>query len=133
MSSLRITPISNKAEEGAYANYRGVDLLIARANNSRFKAIFRRITKPYKKEIDRDTLDEATSERLLVEAVAESILVGWKNFKVNGEEVKYTKDNAKDLLSNDPDCLTFVTEFSKDIDNYIEEDEENLTVKLQSS
>jgi hypothetical protein len=126
---LRITPIAETAEQGARTNYRGVDLLIARANNSKFKAAFRRLSKPYKKQIDNETLDEATSEDILAGALAEGILVDWKNFVVNGEQIPYTLDNAKELLKNDPDLVDFVTAFSKDIDNYLETDEAEVKVK----
>lgn len=126
---LKITPIAKTAEDGAYVNYRGVDLLVARAGNTKFKAAFRRTTKPYRNEIDNGKLDEETSERLIAEAMAEGVLVGWKNFIVDGKEIKYSVENAVDLLTSDPDCYDFVSDFSKDIDNYLEQDEEETVGK----
>jgi hypothetical protein len=126
---LKITPIGKSAEEGVTANYMGVDLLIARAGNTKFKAAFRRLTKPYKHDIDNSTLSDEISEKLLAEAMAEGVLVGWSGFKSDGKEVKYSVDNAVDLLMNDPDCMEFVSEFSRDINNYLEKDKAELVGK----
>ena len=126
---LKITPIAKTAEEGAWANYRGVKLLIARANNPKFKTTFRRLTKPYKKEMENETLDEKTSGDLLAQAFAEAILLDWKDFVINGKEIEYNKENAADLLINDPDCLQFVTDYANDIDNYLTVDEDELKGK----
>lgn len=119
---LKITPVGNKAESGAKAVYRGVELLVARMNNDVYKAAFRRLIRPYQKEVENNTLDEDTSESILSEALATGILVGWNEETFPGK-VKYSVANAKDLLLNDPDCRDFVTDFANDINNYLEEDE----------
>lgn len=127
---IQITPIAETAEKGAVAKYRGVDLKIARANNMKFKRIFRELTKPYKELIDKDRLDEDTSRTIYLECLAEAVLIGWRNFYVGEEEVPYSTENAIELLRNDPDCLEFVTNFSQDIENYLIEDEAELREKL---
>lgn len=124
-----ITPVADTAETGAIAVYRGVKLKIARANNTKFKAAFRRITKPYKEQMDKEILDEKTSEDLYLQCLAETILVDWKDFVLGGEDIPYTVENAIDLLRNDSDCLQFVTNYSQSIDNYLMQDEEELKGK----
>ena len=123
---LKITPVGEKAEVGSIGTYRGVALKIARMNNSRYKSAFRRLVRPYQKEVENGTLDEATSDNILCEALAEGILVDWNPATFPGN-VKYTKENAKELLLNDTDCRDFVTEFADDINNYLDEDEEEVT------
>ena len=126
---LMITPIDKDAEQnGAWINYRGVALLIARANNTKFKAAFRRVTKQYE---DLSNLPEEKSSELLAEALAEGILLGWKGFKIYDDnnvekEVEYSRVNAKNLLINDTDCRDFVTEFSNEIENFIIKDRKKL-------
>lgn len=120
---LKITPVGNKADTGAVGVYRGVKLLIARMNNNRYKAAFRRLVNPYKKELENNTIDDDTSDNILCEALAEGILIGWETKTFPGE-VEYSKDNAKELLLNDADCREFVTDFANDINNYLEQDEE---------
>ena len=118
--------MGEKAESGAIGTYRGVALKIARMNNARYKAIFRRLIRPYQKEVENNTLDDQTSDSILCEALAEGILIGWNKETFPGK-VSYTVENAKDLLLNDPDCREFVTEFANDINNYLDAEEAEIT------
>jgi len=129
MSKLRITKIAKTAEEGRSLEYRGVTLKIARANNTQFKAKFRQVTRPYKEEIDNDTIDPQLSEKLMIETFASTILVGWDNFVVDGETIPYSVENAIELLTNDEDCLEFVNKQSRDINNFLENEEKDLAEK----
>ncbi len=114
---LMITPIDKNAEEnGVWTKYRDVDLLIARGNNTKFKSAFRRVTQSYD---DLTNLPEEKSAELLADALSEGVLLGWKGFIVNGNEIEYSKINAKNLLVNDVDCREFVTDFANEIDNFI--------------
>lgn len=122
---LKITPVGDKAESGTYGTYRGVRLLIARMNNTRYKSAFRRLTRPYQEEIDNNQLDDEVSDQLLCEALAEGILIGWDVDTFPGN-VKYTKANAIDLLMSDQDCREFVLKFSRDINNFLEREEEGV-------
>lgn len=123
---LKITPVGEKAELGAVGIYRGVHLTIARMGNDRYKAAFRRLINPYKKEIENNTLDDDTSDEILCEALALGVLINWdaKTFPGN---IEYSKENAKDLLLNDPDCRDFVTEYANDINNFLKDEEEEIT------
>lgn len=124
---LKITPVDKNAEqEGVWRTYRGVDLLIARGNNIAFKSAFRKLTKPFQREIERNIISERDSENILAEALADGVLLDWKNFVINNKEVPYTKQNAKQLLINDPDCRDFVQEVANDLDNYIIEQKQDL-------
>jgi len=127
---IEITPIDKAHEEsGAWGRYRGIPLLIARANNSRFRAIFKKLSKPLSREIEKGTISEADSEEILCESLSVGILMGWKEFEIKGEEVEYTKENAKQLLANDPDCREYVQNYSQDIDNYLKDDLEDTKEK----
>lgn len=128
MSAFQITPVDHeKEEEGAWGTYLGVPLLIARANNDKFKKIFRRLSKPHQKAIDKNRLDDATAKDIMVKSVAGGILNGWDKEKIPGNR-EYTRANAELLLDTDPDCMDYVQEFAADLDNYIKDDI-NETVK----
>lgn len=121
---MRITPIDTVlAEEGSWFIYHGVPLKIARANNMKFRKLFRQLTKPFAKEIERQTMDDQTSEEILSEAMGATILVGWDETKFPGN-IPYSPEAAKQLLFEDPDCRNFVRDTSSEIENYFIKDKE---------
>ncbi len=126
---LRITPINDEAVKGSWTNYRGVDLQVARANNPEFDKLFSNLTRPYKYQMEKGILDDKTMESILCEAVGTCIVVGWKNFKVDDKEVKYSKANSISLMTNDPDCRRFVQEYSSEVENFVRESEEEIKGK----
>lgn len=127
---IRITPVDKKAEKGKWTTYRGVQLCIARANNTRFRALFRKLTAPYQKDMEEDRLPEAISADIMAEALGREILIDWKPFEVgegdNIVTIKYSPDNSKQLLLDDPDCQEFVMEYSQAVNNYLTEVKESV-------
>jgi len=127
ISNLKITPTDPKAEEeGVWTDYRGVKLKIARLNNPKFQRAFKKFTRPYQKEMRKGTLDNDISKEILAKAMAEGLLVDWKDFVVDDQEIPYSRDAATSLLINDTDCADFVHEFASDLDNFITEAEDDL-------
>lgn len=128
MSLLQITPIDHsKEEDGSWGSYLGVPLLIARANNDKFKKVFRRLSKPHKRQIEKGTIDDATAKDIMVKSLASGVLNGWEARYFPGT-LEYSEETAIELLNNDADCMDYVQEFAADLDNYIKEEIEE-TVK----
>ena len=122
---LRITPLDESAVvEGRWTVYRGVHLLIARANNTKFISYFKKLTAPYKRDMDAGRLSEEISADILTEAMGKYVLVGWKNFNIGGKEIEYTPENSKSLLLNDSDCRDYVLSFAEDLENFLLEDQD---------
>lgn len=127
---MRITKIDDKAaQDGSWTEYRGVSLKIARAGNDRFAKSFLRGSRPYRKDIQANTVDDQIAEKILCEAIAEGILVDWKGFVIDDTEIEYTVENATALMRDDPDCREFVQEFSRDLNNYLTQDKDKVIEK----
>lgn len=130
MSSLRITPVDDgKAIEGTWILYRGVNLRISRANNAQFEEIFNKLSRPHQHAIDRGKIDESIAKEIMCNSMGKAILVDWTGFIIDGKEVEYSAHNAEQLLLNDEDCRQFVLEYSKDVDNYLIEEEKMVVEK----
>ena len=131
---MKLTPVNESAEvEGSELKYRGVTLVIARANNKNFKRMFREVLKPYKREFEKGRMEDSVAEDLMIGCIAKTVLVGWKDFKdTDGKEWKYTVQNAEALLRDDKDAYEAITEFSENIDNYIIENVEETKAKLSA-
>ena len=128
---MKLTPINSKAEiEGSEFIYRGITLIVARANNKSFKKMFREVLKPYKTEFDEGRMDDSVADSLMISCIAKTILVGWKNFvDTDGKKWDYSVPNAEALLTDDRDVMEAITKFSENIDNYIKIAEEETKAK----
>ncbi len=130
MQIVKVTQIDDdKQESGVWTDYGDVKLLIARFPSDEASKVLNRIRKRKRnRELDVTSEEAQTAIRNLI---ANRVLIGWENVKgkEDGQLVNlpYTPDHCKKLLKIDPDLLDFVSDFSRDIDNYLQEDE-NITV-----
>lgn len=106
----------------AWGKFEGSEFEIAYAGNPKFLRIFNKLQHPYRKKIEKGTLDPIIQRDILCEAIAEGLMVGWRKVVNNNkEEVPFDSVIAKQALLNNPDLRDFVQEFSMDLDNYRED------------
>ena len=76
-------------QDGILINYGDFRIKIARAGggNQRFRRLLQAKLKPYRHQMDNDTLDEKVSEAIFLECYAEAVVLGW--------ETKVTKDGKE--------------------------------------
>jgi hypothetical protein len=96
----------------------GTKVKVARINNARYKKYFQKITKPYKRQIRNGTLAEELAEKLLVDALANTILLDWKGFTKDGEDFLYSVDNARSFLQESADFRDFVSDAANEMENF---------------
>lgn len=108
--------------EGIYLNYgpnsQGKDILIriARAggSNQNYSKRMEAKTKPYRRQIQNETIERALLERIVREIYAETVVLGWENVEdENGNELPFTYDNCLKLFTDLPDLFTDVQEQSQ--------------------
>lgn len=124
---MLITPIDKSKElSGVEATYYGVVLLIARANNTNFKQMFRTLLAPHKYKMDNNqTIPEEISEDLMLQCYSKTILIGWSNmFDAEGKEIPYTTKGAYELMKDDEDAFDFIKNQSNNMDAFMKKDEE---------
>ena len=101
--------------------YYGVTLEIARSNNQAFQSKFRKLTKPYRRQIDNKTISDEKSVDLVCEAMAGTVLVGWSGTFPDGQQYEYSEDAAKQLLVDDQDAREFVSNIAGDLSLFLDE------------
>ncbi len=117
-------------ENGKWEEFEnGCRLLIARAGNKKWKEYWKKISKPYRKQIKRETLSEEKGNELIINAMAQTILLNWENLLNDGVPLEYSKENAIMVLSI-PDFRETVSEISQSMEAFQaeldEEDKEDL-------
>ncbi len=99
---------SKDAIEGVWVNIMGpFDVRVARANNPRYRSVFQRLFTSALQENNADGMEdlpEGMFDQIQTEAMAETILVGWRGIHdEDGKVIPYSKEKSLEILSN-PDA-----------------------------
>jgi hypothetical protein len=107
-------------EDGVWVDVdgNGTRIKVARINNARYKKYFQKITKPYKRQIRNGTLSEDLAEKLLVDALANTILLDWKGFTKEGQDFPYSVDNARSFLAESADFRDLVSDAATEMETF---------------
>tara|TARA_R110002020_G_scaffold41325_6_gene122006 strand:+ start:9386 stop:9790 length:405 start_codon:yes stop_codon:yes gene_type:complete len=88
--------------KGIWVDYEmGIQFKIAKMGNPKFQAKVRQLSAPHIKQIRDDKLPPEKMEEIQMSAVAETILLGWKNIDDDdGKAIRYSAKRAKEILSD---------------------------------
>lgn len=81
----------------------GCTILVARANNRKFRAEMRRLMRPYQNQERRGTFDPDLKDDLTRKAVARFVLLGWTGIVLEGKKIKYSPEKAEELMKRSED------------------------------
>jgi hypothetical protein len=107
-----------KSQDGVWKPCGNGRILIASTNSERYKEVMRRLLAPHEIGLALGTMDEQTSQDILIQALAEGVLLGWEGFTENGEAVTYTPENAFRLMKDAPLFRAFVEKEANNLDNF---------------
>lgn len=118
---------------GTYASYKtnqelekdGIELdlgeaglfKIARAGGSNQKYLKRvqALSKPYRRAIQAGSIDQKDSDRIVITAFAEHVVLGWERVTgPDGQPLPYTTENAIQLFTDLPDLFQTIQESAND-------------------
>mgnify|MGYP003439894611 FL=1 len=91
----------------------GIIITIARAGgaNPVYARVVEAKTKPYRRQIQSETISAELSEQLTREIYAEAIVLDWEGVTdENGEIMPFTKENAVKLFKDLPDLFADIKE-----------------------
>lgn len=96
----------------------GARIKVARSMNPKFREVFRKKSEPYIEAINARVLDEETSQRLLIETMAETILLTWEGFTEDGKEVEPTVQEKTRILTKYKAFRELVSSISDDREKF---------------
>jgi hypothetical protein len=98
----------------------GCELLVARWNNDNFNQTFEGLKEKHAEALN--SANAAERERqyaeIVLQVMVDTILLGWKGTEYNGEELEYSKANARKLLEM-RDFRELVATMSRQMDAYL--------------
>jgi hypothetical protein len=120
--------------EGVWTDYKGSKFLIASSGSTKFQRLFTRLQMPYRKDIDKRRLDPETQLDIMCKAMSKAMLLDWKDVVDNsGNPVPFDKDVAYKALKGNSDFREFVSNFATEIENYVQEEREELGKSVEKS
>jgi len=104
----------------------GVEIRIARAggSNKKFRKVLTRLTQPYRRAIQTETIDENILLDILQRAYAQAIIVGWKGITKDlithndsdaDTELEFNEENCLSLLKEQPNLFMDIQQTSSNI------------------
>ena len=91
-------------------NSQGKDICIriARAggSNKQYQKRMEALVKPYRRQIQNETISNDLMEKLVQQAFAETVVLGWENVEdKDGKPMEFTVDNCLNLFKDLPDLF----------------------------
>lgn len=110
-------------EEGS-----GISLKLRRMNSQFYGKVLNSIMQENRKLMVKGKFPKDVDARLLIESLAEGIIVDWKGILVEdgGEEIPYTKDAAIKLMTDIPDLKNIVRNLSQSMAAFRAETKEEI-------
>ena len=103
----------------------GMEIKVAKLNNPTYNKRFEFLTKPYRRALRKGTLSNDVAESLMIQCLAETILLDWKGLEEKGKVVKYSVENAIKLLTDYPEFRGTINDIANELAIFQEiEDEE---------
>ncbi len=109
--------------------YKGVTFEIGRSGSDEFIEKMDRLRRPFKRQIEKNTIPYSKLRNITAKALAGTVLLGWENFKIDGKDVPFNEENASALLFNDKETSDFIVDIASSTDVFAQEDLEELKGK----
>ena len=103
--------------EGAY-------ILVARSGNVAYKRLLAKLYEAHKHELDQKGPEaEARSDKIMLEVISKTVLVGFGGLKYKGRDMEYSVANARTMLegseeANMRDFKDLVVKHSENFNNF---------------
>lgn len=107
-----------ESAEGIWLKFPGgrrIRILRAGGANKNFARTFSRVIKPYRRAMERGTLDPEKSDELMIQVYLESVVLDWEGFTdANGNDIPYSRTAARELFTALPELFNEVVTFASD-------------------
>jgi hypothetical protein len=116
--STYATDLTAEVEGRWFPIGKGAKVLVARTGNKRYADLFRKKIEIHREDLDGGTPEsEALAEEMMVEILAQTILLGWEGLSYQGEAVAYSQEMAKTLLRV-KDFRARITKLADSLENF---------------
>lgn len=123
-----LIPKAGAVEDGVWTSFSpGFEVKIARLHNPKFRARLRKLQEPHKRQIRKGKLDAELADRLMMQAMAETVLLGWRGLLQDDgvTPIPYSAEQALKMFQSSYDFYLEILEMSQDQNIMAEEEKED--------
>lgn len=112
---------------GAWGDFGGSRFLISHISNDKFQRALARLQQPYRRKIEQGNLDPVINKKIVAQAMSEGLLLDWDKVVDHAKApVEYSPPRGLTMLMKNVEFRDFVTEFATNLNNFREEEVEEL-------
>lgn len=130
------TNTAAEADQGIALDYGTFTIRVARAGgaNKKFGKLLNDRLKPYRRQIDNDTLGEGIAEKVMAETYADAVILGWDGVTdESGKPLVYCRANVIKLLLDLPELFLDIQQQAVKAGNFRIEERETDAKNSKSS
>lgn len=86
--------------------------------NVKGREIFSKIYRPYTMQLQNNTIDEKTANKLMAEGLVMACMVDWRNVEIDGVDTPFSKEVAIELLKDLPELCEVLHKFAQNRDYF---------------
>jgi hypothetical protein len=126
-----------ESEEGIWLKFPGdrkIHVLRAGGSNKKFSRVLSTRVKPYRRQMDRGTLDPEISDNLMLNVYLDTVVLGWSGFKTpDGVEIPYSREAGYTLFKALPEMFDEVMSLASDAASFQEQEVEEVADTMGES
>lgn len=105
----------------AFPNDRQLRVLRAGGSNKAFLRVFQALSKPYKRQLEKGTLDPDESDRVMREVYARTVIMDWRGIlDTKGKPVPFNHENCIAFLEKFPEIFNDIVAIASDMATFAE-------------
>jgi len=117
--AINIDQSNPGAEDGVWTKYHGSEFLVVHIGHLKFQRALSRLQAPFRRKIEKGTMDPIESRDLLCTAMADALILDWKGVvDSKGTDIPYSRKVCETALFNNPDLREYLQDFSMDLENF---------------
>ena len=110
---------TSKQTAGVWTTFAGSKFKVASTSSTKFQRSLNRLQAPYRRKIEKGTLDPKVSREILCQAMSEALLLDWADVEDGDKKpVEFSQEMAFKALMNNDDLRDYISEFSQDLENF---------------
>ena len=123
---------ASKEKDGVWYDLAdGLRMRIARIGNPNYQKTFQKLSKPHRRAIRRGTLPDEVAEKLLIQCMAETIVLDWSGVEDEGVEIPYSKEAVITILTRYPELRNYINDIANELEAFQEELDEEAVENLK--